>query len=151
MWGWSLDQGLDGKECHCFDNVFEELLIFANNLLLFLMMTMRRVMFTSIVRESMKCPPWQRFRLSSPMNQSGEGTSFVTRETWDHFGDEILIYGNWSPTGRPLILSDCVICADYNVKTMFVTNGFTGRVEYNGGRRKTTLYNTATAPLPPPP
>ena len=111
----------------------------------FLMTTRRRVMFTSIVRESMKCPPWQRFRLSSPMNQSGEGTSFVTRETWDHFGDEILIYGNWSPTGRPLILSDCVICADYNVKTMFVTNGFTGRVEYNGGRRKTTLYNTATA------
>ena len=74
----------------------------------------------------------------------------MTRETWDHFGDEILIYGiygNWSP----LILSDCVICADDNVKTMFVTNGFTGRVEYNGGRRKTTLYNTATAPLPPPP
>ena len=81
------------------------------------------------------------------MNQSGEGTSFVTRETWGHFGDEILIYCNWSP----LILSDCVICADDNVKTMFVTNGFTGRVEYNGGRRKTTLYYTATAPLPPPP
>ena len=29
MWGWSLDQGLDGKECHCFDNVSEELQIFA--------------------------------------------------------------------------------------------------------------------------
>jgi len=35
----------------------------------------------SNVRESMKCPPWQRFKLSRPMNQSGEGTNFVKRET----------------------------------------------------------------------
>ena len=37
---------------------------------------------TSRVIESMKCPFWQRSRLSRPMNQSGEGTSLASSETW---------------------------------------------------------------------
>ena len=37
---------------------------------------------TSMVRESTKWPPWHKFKLSSPMNQSGDGTIFVKRDTW---------------------------------------------------------------------
>ena len=35
-----------------------------------------------MVRESTKWPPWHKFKLSSPMNQSGDGTIFVKRDTW---------------------------------------------------------------------
>ena len=48
-------------------------------------------MTTSVLKAGMKSPSLQRLTLSSPMNQSGEGTIFVITDIWEIIVETMIV------------------------------------------------------------
>ena len=53
--------------------------------------TFLKLMTTSVLKAGMKSPSLQRLTLSSPMNQSGEGTIFVITDIWEIIVETMIV------------------------------------------------------------